>query len=111
MFTYLLSQDDTERSYVPFDSNDKIVLLINNLGGTSVLELYAIANIVLQELADNYLIVPVRIYIGEFTTSLNGKGFSINLLNATKAGGSKIIDLLDMPTDAIGWVSNISLKY
>lgn len=110
LLMYLLSQDDAERSYVPFDSNDKTVLLINNLGGTSVLELYAIGDIVLQKLADNYLIVPVRIYIGEFTNSLNGQGFSITLLNATKAGGSKIIDLLDMPTDAIGWVSNISLN-
>lgn len=57
LLKYLLSQDDTERSYVSFDFNDEIVLLVNNLGGTSVLELYAIGDIVLQQLADNYLVV------------------------------------------------------
>lgn len=110
LLEYLLSQDDEERSYVSFDANDEIVLLINSLGCTSVLELYAISNIILEKLAHNYSIVPVRIYIGEFTTSLNGQGFSITLLNSTKAGGTEIIKLLDMPTDAIGWTSNTSLN-
>lgn len=110
LLIYLLSQDDKERTYVPFNDNDEVVLLVNNLGGTSVLELYAIGDMVLQKLAEIYSINPVRTYIGEFTTSLNGQGFSITLLNATKAGGSEIVSLLDMPSDSVGWTSRLSLK-
>lgn len=105
---YLLSEEDEERDYVSFGAEDEVVLLINNLGGTSSLELNAIATLVIQKLASLYTISPVRIYIGEFTSSLNGQGFSITLLNATKAGGKDILDLLDAPTDAVGWVSNVS---
>lgn len=108
LLEYLLSKNDKERSYVPFESNDQVILLVNNLGGTSVLELNAIGGVVLQKLTENYSITPIRVYMGAFTTSLNGQGFSITLLNATRAGGDEIIELLDKPTDAIGWVSNIS---
>lgn len=108
LLEYLLSKNDKERSYVPFESNDQVILLVNNLGGTSVLELNAIGSVVLQKLKEDYSIDPIRVYIGGFTTSLNGQGFSITLLNATRSGGDEIIELLDKPTDAIGWISNIS---
>jgi dihydroxyacetone kinase len=38
----LTSTSDHERSFVPFKGNDDIVLLVNNLGGVSSLELGAI---------------------------------------------------------------------
>ena len=36
LLDYLLSQNDKDRGYVPFDISNEIVLLVNNLGGTSV---------------------------------------------------------------------------
>ncbi|CUM64541.1 uncharacterized protein PRCAT00002147001 [Priceomyces carsonii] len=108
LLEYLLSQSDKERSYVPFVSDEQVVLLVNNLGGTSVLELNVIGSIVIQQLAENYSIFPVRVYIGAFTTALNCQGFSITLLNASRAGGDEIIELLDSPTNATGWVSSVS---
>ncbi|KAK9234027.1 Dak1 domain-containing protein [Lipomyces kononenkoae] len=100
---YLLSKDDKERSYVIFDESDDVVLLINNLGGMSVLEITAISQIVQSQLLHKYGISPVRVYVGSFMTSLNAPGFSITLLNATKAGGKRALDLLDAATDASGW--------
>lgn len=111
LLEYLLSPADKERNYVSFEANEDIVLLINNLGGTSNLELNAIATLVLQKLSSAYSISPVRIYIGEFTSSLNGQGFSITLLNASKAGGQNLLELLDAPTNASGWASNVTSSH
>lgn len=38
----LTSTSDPERSFLPFKGKDKIVLLVNNLGGTSELEMTSI---------------------------------------------------------------------
>lgn len=110
LLAYLLSTEDKERHYVDFDKQDEVVLLINNLGGTSKLELTAIESIVYGKLAELYSIKPVRVYIGDFTTSLNMPGFSITLLNATKAGGKKILEYLDAPTTSLSWCSKVNTK-
>ncbi|OUM51117.1 hypothetical protein BVG19_g201 [[Candida] boidinii] len=110
LLEYLLSTEDKERNYVDFDKDDQVVLLINNLGGTSALELYAIQNTVVQLLNSNYNIKPIRVYTGTFTSSLDGAGFSITLLNATKAGGDEVLSCLDYKTDLPGWNCNITSK-
>ncbi|CAK7903398.1 dihydroxyacetone kinase 1 [[Candida] anglica] len=109
MFEKLLSPKDTDRHYVDFDhENDDYVLLINNIGGTSTLELYVIAEHVIQTIPLKRK--PTRILISDFVTSLSAPGFSVTLLNLTKAGGKAkdfssedIVSFLDKPTDAPGW--------
>lgn len=107
LLKYLLDPNDKERYYVPFDKDDEVVLLLNNLGSTSNLEIYAIQSVVMDQLKKNYGIVPVRVFTGTFTTSLDGPGFSITLMNVTKAhkDTSKLLDLLDLPTNATAWNS------
>jgi hypothetical protein len=56
--------------------------MVNNMGGMSVLELYAVADEVLAQLEAAGL-PPTRVYTGTFMTSLNSPGFSITLLNLT----------------------------
>ncbi|KAK9374425.1 Dak1 domain-containing protein [Lipomyces chichibuensis] len=107
LLRYLLSSTDPERSYVPFLQADDVVLLINNLGGLSILEISAITHIVISQLRETYKIEPVRTYVGTFMTSLNAPGFSVTLLNATKAGGAHILDLLDAETTAPGWTAKL----
>lgn len=108
MLQYLLDPNDKERYYVPYEKDDEFVLLVNNLGATSNLELYAIQSIVSAKLSKIYGIKPVRIYTGAFTTSLDGPGFSVTLLNVTRAGGKEVLRCLDLPTTAPGWNSAIS---
>ncbi|CUM65654.1 uncharacterized protein PRCAT00003302001 [Priceomyces carsonii] len=109
MFDMLVSPKDTERHYVDFDlKNDEYVLLINNIGGTSSLELYTIASHVVDNLPLSKR--PKRVLISDFVTSLNSPGFSVTLLNLSVAAKGKsgfsiddILSFLDTPTNAPGW--------
>jgi dihydroxyacetone kinase len=109
MLRNLLDQKDENRAYLNVNSNE-VVLLINNLGGVSVLELGGITAEVVKQLADDWNIKPVRILSGTFMTSLNGLGFSISILNVvnTDIGGPSMLQLLDSPAEAVGWTAPIT---
>lgn len=107
MFKKLVSAEDKERHYVDFNlDSDETVLLLNNIGGTSSLEL----NILTEHIVKNYPFqkAPKRILVSDFVTSLNAPGFSITILNLTGASSSEfpeksILEALDAPTNAPGW--------
>lgn len=109
MLRQLLDQEDKDRAFLNVNSNE-VVLLVNNLGGVSVLELGGITAEVVTQLQKDYNIRPVRILSGTYMTSLNGLGFSITLLNVvnTEVGGPSMIQLLDYPCEATGWSAPIS---
>lgn len=98
----LLLGEDEDRSFVKFESSDDVVLMINNIGGLSNLELGYAAEIVSEQLIKKYNIIPKRTIVGTFITALNGPGFGITLLNASKSG-KDIIKYFDYPTTASGW--------
>jgi dihydroxyacetone kinase len=108
MLSQLLDSNDKDRAFLNINSNE-VVLLINNLGGVSVLELGGITTEVVKQLGSTYNIRPVRILSGTFMTSLNGLGFSISLLNVvnTDIGGPSMIELLDAPSEVTGWAAPI----
>lgn len=109
MLAQLLDQNDQDRAFLNVNSNE-VVLMVNNLGGVSVLEMGGVTAEVVSQLEKSYGIRPVRILSGTYMTSLNGLGFSITLLNVvnTEIGGPSMIDLLDYPCEATGWSSPIS---
>lgn len=112
MLKQLLSMEDKDRAFVKVNSNE-VVLLVNNLGGVSVLEMGGIATEVVNQLAAApYHIRPIRILVGTYMTSLDGPGFSISLLNVvnTDIGGPGMIELLDYHTECTGWSAPISKK-
>lgn len=108
MLKQLLDSADKDRAFVNVNSNE-VVLLVNNLGAVSVLELGGITTEVVAQLEKTYNIKPVRVLAGTFMTSLNGLGFSISLLNVvnTNIGGPSMIQLLDEPCEAVGWAAPI----
>ncbi|TVY53331.1 Dihydroxyacetone kinase 1 [Lachnellula cervina] len=108
MLRQMLDQKDQDRAFLNVNSNE-IVLLINNLGGVSVLELGGITAEVVNQLDKSYSIKPVRILAGTYMTSLNGLGFSISILNVvnTNLGGPSMLQLLDAPSEAAGWAAPI----
>jgi len=63
---------------LPFKSGDEVVVMINGLGSTSLLEMYICFRKVNQILADHNIKVH-RTYVGEFFTSLEIGGFSVTL--------------------------------
>ncbi|KAF3918135.1 hypothetical protein ABW21_db0201286 [Orbilia brochopaga] len=109
MLEFLLDPNDEDRAFVNFQQGDEIALLVNNLGGISLLELQALADETVTQLKARWSISPRRTFCGAFETSLNGPGFSISLLNISGAArelktmATAIIALLDAPTDAPGW--------
>ena len=108
MLQQLLDPKDKDRAFLNVNSNE-VVLLINNLGGVSVLEMGGITAEVAGQLEKTYNIKPVRVLAGTYMTSLNGVGFSISLLNVvnTDIGGPSMIQLLDAPCEAAGWTGPI----
>ncbi|KAH9965626.1 Dak1 domain-containing protein [Lactifluus volemus] len=106
----LLSQSDPERGFLPTGGSgkDNVVLLVNNLGGVSELELGGIVREAVIALAGRGVAVQ-RVVSGTFMTSLNMPGFSLTLLllpppSPTTAPPSDVIlRLLDAKTSAPGW--------
>jgi dihydroxyacetone kinase-like protein len=80
---------------LPFTSGNEVVVTINGLGATSLLELYIINRKVNQLLQDAGIGI-YRTYIGEFFTSLEMGGFSITL---TKMD-TELKRLIDAPAHA-----------
>lgn len=46
----ILNQEDPERAFVKFAKDDKLVLLVNNMGGMSTLEMGAVVDETLTQL-------------------------------------------------------------
>ncbi|KAF5524728.1 Dihydroxyacetone kinase 1 [Colletotrichum aenigma] len=105
MLNQLLDQNDTDRAFIRIQKEDKVVLMINNLGGLSQLELGAIANEVISQLREGHGIQPRRVLSGTYMSSLNGLGFSITLL---KVVDESWIQLIDASTQASGWLPAIT---
>lgn len=108
MLRQLLDTKDKDRAFLNVNSNE-VVLMINNLGAVSVLELGGITTEVVTQLEKTYNIKPVRVLAGTYMTSLNGLGFSISILNVvnTDIGGPSMLQLLDAPSEASGWAAPI----
>ncbi|THW29077.1 dihydroxyacetone kinase [Aureobasidium pullulans] len=108
MLAHMLDEEDKERGFLEVSSEDETVVLINNLGGVSVLEMGGIATEVLDQLKKYHNIRPVRVLVGTFMTSLNGIGFSISLLKLQDTALDKsMLQLLDAPSEVTGWATPV----
>ena len=110
MLAQMLDPNDKDRHYVDVSKSDKTVLLINNLGGVSNLEIGGIVAEAHKQLKEDYGIVPIRVIAGTFITSLNGLGFSASILKLEDTGlesGKSMLELLDAPAEAFGWAAAV----
>ena len=82
---HCLDEADPERGYVNFNPGDETILLLSNFGGMSHLEMGALVDELLEQLAANWKIEPVRVCSGFLETSLNAPAFSVSVINATAA--------------------------
>ena len=113
MLAQLLDQNDKDRAYVKIEKSDEIVMLINNFGGLSNLELGSITNEVWEQLTKDWGLWPVRLYVGVFNGSLNGLGFGISLLKLVDTGlgsGKSMLDLIDAHAEGYGWPAPIDIS-
>jgi phosphoenolpyruvate---glycerone phosphotransferase subunit DhaK len=64
---------------LPYQTGDRVALMVNGLGGTPISELYLVYGIAHEKLADRGITVG-RSYVGEYCTSLDMAGASITLV-------------------------------
>ena len=83
---------------LPFESGDEILLFVNGMGGTPLIELYIIYRKAAEIAAQQGLKV-VRNLVGSYITSLEMSGCSITLLRMTE----ELIKLWDAPVDTPAW--------
>ncbi|CAI9295470.1 unnamed protein product [Lactuca saligna] len=89
----------SETNYVPIKRGSRVVLMINGLGGTPVMELMIAAGKAVPILQLEHGVAVVRVYTGSFMTSLDMAGFSISIMKAEQA----ILQRLDAATKAPHW--------
>lgn len=70
---------DAVANDLPYNSGDRVALMINGLGGTPPAELYVIYNKAAQLCADRGLTIA-RNYVGEYCTAIEMAGCSLTLL-------------------------------
>ncbi|KAK4152584.1 Dak1 domain-containing protein, partial [Chaetomidium leptoderma] len=85
-----------------FRSSD-VAVMINNLGGLSVLELQIVADEILRQLCSQIPNIR-RVFIGTFVTALDGPGVSVTLLGLD----SELDALLVAPTTVNAWPKSAS---
>ncbi|KAL8736015.1 MAG: hypothetical protein Q9166_000577 [cf. Caloplaca sp. 2 TL-2023] len=110
MLAQMLDQNDKDRAYVKIEKGDDTVLLVNNFGGTSNLELSGVVTEIVGQLGRDHGLKPKRVVSGTFFGSLNGPGFIISVLklaDTSLGSGKSILELLDAPAEATGWSANI----
>ncbi|EOA30179.1 hypothetical protein CARUB_v10013295mg [Capsella rubella] len=88
-----------ETNYVPITRGNRVVLMVNGLGGTPLMELMIATGKAVPKLQLEFGLAVDRVYTGFFMTSLDMAGFSISIMKADQS----ILDRLDAPTKAPNW--------
>ncbi|KAL6505984.1 hypothetical protein OROHE_022703 [Orobanche hederae] len=88
-----------ETNYVPITGGRRVVLMINGLGATPLMELMIAAGKAVPGLQLELGVTVERVYVGSFMTSLDMAGFSITVMKADQS----ILNRLDAPARAPNW--------
>ncbi|XP_028409889.1 triokinase/FMN cyclase-like [Dendronephthya gigantea] len=99
MVEHMSTESEAETNKFYLKKGDKLGLMVNNLGGTTQLELYIVAKEAVQYLKTKKGVEVERIYVGTFMTSLEMAGVSITLLHLNEDRKK----YLDFETRIPGW--------
>ncbi|CAH0406787.1 unnamed protein product [Chilo suppressalis] len=83
-------------------SGHSVTAMVNNLGGTSILEMNIISKEI-KEYLENKQITLERLYSGHMKSSLEMHGFQICLLHLAPEHAAGWLRLLDTDTSALAW--------
>jgi phosphoenolpyruvate---glycerone phosphotransferase subunit DhaK len=81
-------------SDLPYQSGDRVAVMVNGLGGTPISELYLLYGHVHEQL-ESRGILPWRSYVGEYCTSLDMSGASLTLVRLD----DELAELLAAPAE------------
>ncbi|XP_030521761.2 putative 3,4-dihydroxy-2-butanone kinase [Rhodamnia argentea] len=88
-----------ESNYVPISRGNRVVIIINGLGATPIMELMIASGKTVTKLQLEHGLAVDRVYVGSFMTSLDMAGFSITIMKADES----ILQRLDAATKAPAW--------
>ncbi|XP_042961985.1 putative 3,4-dihydroxy-2-butanone kinase isoform X4 [Carya illinoinensis] len=88
-----------ETNYVPITRGNRVVLMINGLGATPMMELMIASGKAVPKLQLEHGLAVDRVYTGSFMTSIDMAGFSITIMRADET----ILQRLDAATKAPYW--------
>eukprot|EP00761_Pharyngomonas_kirbyi_P003240 gb/GECH01003244.1/.p1 GENE.gb/GECH01003244.1/~~gb/GECH01003244.1/.p1 ORF type:complete len:467 (+),score=101.00 gb/GECH01003244.1/:1-1401(+) len=89
------------------DGYRRVVLLVNNLGSTTAMELYIAARRAIDYLQHEASIAVDRVYVGNFMTSLEMAGLTLSLLCVYD---EDLLNMLDQECCAPGWSPQASFS-
>ncbi|NXE16232.1 TKFC cyclase, partial [Lophotis ruficrista] len=90
--------DPSNASHLPLSPGASVVLVVNNLGGLSCLELGIVAGAAVRRLESRGVRVA-RALVGSFMTALEMAGVSLTLMLADE----ELVGLIDAKTTAVAW--------
>uniref|UniRef100_A0A8C4KT74 Triokinase/FMN cyclase n=1 Tax=Dromaius novaehollandiae TaxID=8790 RepID=A0A8C4KT74_DRONO len=90
--------DPSNASHLPLSPGSSVVLVVNNLGGLSYLELGIVAGAAVRSLESRGIHVA-RALVGSFMTALEMAGVSLTLLLVDE----ELLRLIDAKTTAVAW--------
>jgi len=93
---------DACRAALPPGARD-VVLLVNNLGGLSGLEMGVVTRCAVLHCQRALGLAVARVVSGALCTSLDMAGFSVTLMDVTGAGRAGTLRAVDAGTNAPGW--------
>ncbi len=96
----LASLADAVMVDLPFEAGDKVLALVNGLGGTPLIELYVVAGELASYCSGRNITIE-RSLVGSYITALEMAGCTITLVRADQ----ELLDLWDAPvsTPALRW--------
>jgi dihydroxyacetone kinase len=95
--------DGEDQAIVPFfTAGDEVVILVNNLGGTSNFEMSVLARSCVKLLeGSDYQVKASRVLVGSYMTSFDMHGVSLTIMNVS--GQDDLLQYLDTPCTAPAW--------
>ncbi|KAF0683102.1 Aste57867_24790 [Aphanomyces stellatus] len=96
----------TVQSGLNANSGDAVVLMVNNLGSTTPMELNVVSNDARKYCHDLGLVVE-RLMVGSYMTALDMTGFSLTLLKLNSENVHALLAWLDYPVAAPAWPARL----
>jgi triose/dihydroxyacetone kinase / FAD-AMP lyase (cyclizing) len=96
---------EVDSKIVPlYNPSDKLIVLVNNLGGTSNFEMSLLTRSLVTQL-EAAGCKATRVLVGSFMTSFDMQGASVSILPCTGDITKDVLELFDASTDAPGWLA------
>jgi len=95
----MITSADEGRAYLCLSPSQRVALLVNNLGGSTPIEVSLATRRAIKTLTNNYHVQVCRCYSGTFMTALDMAGISISILKLD----NETLSLLDAPAAPEAW--------